>query len=48
MLHQGSIHYPVGKLVICSYICLALKGTHLMKVLLLVFELYNKEKSQKT
>jgi hypothetical protein len=30
-----------------SYICLALKGTHLMKVLLLVFELYNRKKEGK-
>jgi hypothetical protein len=29
------------------YICLALKGTHLMKVLLLVFELYNRKKEGK-
>jgi hypothetical protein len=34
-------------LFICSYICLALKGTHLMKVLLLVFELCNRKKDGK-
>jgi hypothetical protein len=34
-------------LFICSYICLALKGTHLLKVLLLVFEQYNRKKEGK-